>query len=112
MTRLQLPTERLAAILLAAICVLTLVWPDWIEGLFGLDSDAGSGAAEAALVCVCALGAAALWFHQRLVRGAPARLPRTPRRQRRRARAERTCPAALGRQPVAGERRRAGVNEA
>jgi hypothetical protein len=66
MTRLWMATELSAAILLVAVSALTLVWPDWIEGLLGLDPDAGSGAAETGLVCVCAIGAAALWYHRRL----------------------------------------------
>jgi hypothetical protein len=66
MTRIRMATELSAAILLVAISALTLVWPDWIEGLLGLDPDAGSGAAEAGIVCVCAIGAASLWYHGRL----------------------------------------------
>ena len=30
----------------AFLTVLTMVWPDWIEGLFGLDPDGGSGSSE------------------------------------------------------------------
>ena len=29
-----------------AMFVLTLVWPDWIEGIFGADPDGGNGSAE------------------------------------------------------------------
>jgi hypothetical protein len=59
-------SELFAAIALAAIGLLTLVWPDWIEGIFGVDPDAGSGAVEAAIVVVCALAAGALWLHRRV----------------------------------------------
>ena len=34
----------------ALLVALTLAWPRWIEGVFGVDPDAGSGAAEAGLV--------------------------------------------------------------
>jgi hypothetical protein len=57
--------ELIAALLLAAVSVLTLVVPDWIEEVFGLDPDAGSGAAEAGIVIACALAAAGLWLHRR-----------------------------------------------
>ncbi|MET7701270.1 ABC transporter permease [Streptomyces sp. NPDC005485] len=48
--------------------LLTLVWPEWIETLLGLDPDAGSGAAEwlvvalaAAVTAICLLGARIEW---------------------------------------------------
>ncbi|WP_405358730.1 ABC transporter permease [Kitasatospora sp. NBC_00085] len=48
--------------------LVTLVWPDWIELLLGLDPDAGSGAAEwlivattATVTVACAVGARTEW---------------------------------------------------
>ena len=34
------------AVIAAVLAVVTFAWPDWIEGLFRVDPDAGSGAAE------------------------------------------------------------------
>ena len=34
---------------------LTLVWPDWIEAVFGFDPDARSGMAEWLVVIMCAV---------------------------------------------------------
>ncbi|MFB7128492.1 ABC transporter permease [Kitasatospora sp. NPDC056273] len=60
--------------------LLTLVWPQWIETLLGLDPDAGSGAAEwlvvalaAAVTAGCALGARTEW---RRAHPAPVRAAR------------------------------------
>ena len=58
--------EALVAIVLAFLSVLTLVWPEWIEGVFGVDPDGGSGAVEAAIVVVLALVAGMLWLHRRV----------------------------------------------
>jgi hypothetical protein len=45
--------------------LLTIVWHDWIESVFGVDPDHGSGSAEwIAVVVLLAIGATA---------GAPAR---------------------------------------
>jgi hypothetical protein len=48
---------------LGAVCLvalaLTAVWPDWIEEVFGVEPDGGSGAVEFGLVgllAVCAFG--------------------------------------------------------
>ena len=38
--------ELTAAILSALMFVVTSVWPQWIEAVFGVDPDGGSGVAE------------------------------------------------------------------
>lgn len=38
--------ELALAVVSAILTVLTVVWPDWIKGLFGIDPDAGSGSSE------------------------------------------------------------------
>ena len=46
----QLPAgfwvELALAVVSALLTVLTMGWPDWIEGLFGVNPDAGSGSRE------------------------------------------------------------------
>jgi uncharacterized membrane protein len=44
--RRRLRIEVVLALISAALCVLTLVFPKWIEALTGLEPDAGSGALE------------------------------------------------------------------
>jgi hypothetical protein len=61
----RMRAELIAGIALVAIGVLTIAWPDWIEELFGVDPDAGSGAVEAAIVVLSALAGAAFWSHRR-----------------------------------------------
>jgi Na+-driven multidrug efflux pump len=46
-------TEATLGSLAGALAVLTLAWPDWIEGVFGVDPDRHSGALEWALVAIC-----------------------------------------------------------
>jgi hypothetical protein len=44
--RRRLRIEVVLAVISAALCVLTLVIPEWIEKLTGLEPDSGSGALE------------------------------------------------------------------
>lgn len=44
--RRRLHIEVVLAVTSAVLCVLTLVFPAWIEKLTGLEPDAGSGALE------------------------------------------------------------------
>jgi hypothetical protein len=44
--RRRLRIEVVLAVISAALCVLTLVIPEWIEELTGLEPDSGSGALE------------------------------------------------------------------
>jgi hypothetical protein len=44
--RRRLRMEVLLAVISATLCALTLVFPEWIEELTGLEPDAGSGALE------------------------------------------------------------------
>jgi hypothetical protein len=46
MLRKRFHAELALAVLSTCLGVLTLVWPDWIEGLTGLDPDAHDGSAE------------------------------------------------------------------
>jgi ABC-type thiamin/hydroxymethylpyrimidine transport system permease subunit len=61
--RMRLRIEVVLAVISAALCVLTLVFPEWIEELTGLEPDAGSGALEwiiAGIFLVAAVVAAVL----------------------------------------------------
>ena len=53
------------AVFAAALGVVTLAWPEWIEALFRVEPDAGSGAAEWAIVFGLLLAAVALGIHGR-----------------------------------------------
>ena len=44
--RRRLRIEVVLTVVCAGLCVLTLVFPEWIEELTGLEPDAGSGALE------------------------------------------------------------------
>jgi hypothetical protein len=47
--------EALLALGNAALVIMTLVWKDWIEIVFNVDPDAGSGAVEWTVVAVTLL---------------------------------------------------------
>jgi hypothetical protein len=47
--------ESVAGSLTGFLAILTLVWRDWIEGVFGYDPDHHNGSFEWELVIVCAL---------------------------------------------------------
>jgi hypothetical protein len=69
--RRRLRMEVLLAVISAILCALTLVFPEWIEELTGLEPDAGSGALEwiiAGLFLAAAVvsGVAARRDHRRL----------------------------------------------
>jgi len=51
--------ESVLAILAASLGALTLVWPDWIEALTGVDPDAHDGSAEWLIVTALFVVAAA-----------------------------------------------------
>jgi ABC-type thiamin/hydroxymethylpyrimidine transport system permease subunit len=61
--RARVRIEVVLAVISAALCALTLVFPEWIEELTGLEPDAGSGALEwlvAGVFLVAAVVAAVL----------------------------------------------------
>ena len=57
--RLRFRIELVIAGAATLLGLLTLVWPDWIEGVFGVDPDSHSGDLEW-LVVVALLGVAAV----------------------------------------------------
>jgi hypothetical protein len=64
--------EIVLAAILGLATILTAVWPNWIEGLFGFDPDGGNGTTEWWIVVVLAvttIAVAALASHDlRVVR--------------------------------------------
>ena len=65
---------RAASVLLSLLGAGTVVWPDWLELLTGLDPDRGQGWAEWLVAALCALGATA---SERVRRRRLARRPAT-----------------------------------
>jgi uncharacterized membrane protein YcjF (UPF0283 family) len=64
-------------IALGLVCLLVLAmtaaWPDWIELIFGVEPDGGSGALEWGLVIVLAVAGSVLpWLGVRGLRAAPS----------------------------------------
>jgi hypothetical protein len=73
----RLRIECSLAVATATLFAVTLVFPDWIETLTGLDPDAGSGAVELLVSSVLLIGS--LWAamlarrdHRRLAIGGPS----------------------------------------
>jgi hypothetical protein len=58
--RLLVWFESCLAIVSAILAVVTAVWPTWIEGLFEVDPDRGTGATEWWLVVVLVVAALVL----------------------------------------------------
>ena len=52
---LRVRIEIVLSALLGIATIVTAVWPDWIEGLFGFDPDGGNGTAEWLIVAVLAV---------------------------------------------------------
>jgi hypothetical protein len=44
--RIRVRVETILAVIGAALSLLTLVWSEWIEEIFGVDPDGGSGSLE------------------------------------------------------------------
>ncbi|HEX6933168.1 MAG TPA: hypothetical protein VF162_13565 [Streptosporangiaceae bacterium] len=57
---LRARTEVVLATLLGMGTILTAVWPEWIEGLFGFEPDGGNGTTEWWIVAALALGTIAV----------------------------------------------------
>lgn len=64
--------ESILASVTGILAIVTIFWQDWIEAVFGVDPDHGSGSAEWAAVVVLALAAAGFaagarieWRHAR-----------------------------------------------
>ena len=59
---IKMRVEMVLVGIFGVLAVVTMLWPTWIESITGLEPDAGSGAAEWAVVAVFAVvaGAAAL----------------------------------------------------
>ena len=70
--RIRIWTETALAGLSAFLCLLTLVWKDWLEGVFGWDPDAHSGSAEWLIALVLLALALGLGFLARRDRRAAA----------------------------------------
>lgn len=67
--------ESILAFITAFLAVLTLVWRDWIEGVFGFDPDHHNGSFEWELVIACGIATVLL---SALARRQWQRAPLTP----------------------------------
>jgi hypothetical protein len=51
--RVRFWVETSLALISGFLFLLTIIWKDWIEKVFGIDPDAHSGTAEWSIVLVC-----------------------------------------------------------
>jgi hypothetical protein len=63
--RLRFWIEALLGAFTGFLLVLTLVWPDWIEGVFGVDPDHGNGSLEWLICAVCLVATVVFFFAAR-----------------------------------------------
>lgn len=68
--------ESVLGSITGAVAIITFFWQDWIETIFGVDPDKGSGSAEwlvvavlLAVTLVLAIGARLEWRRARLAEG-------------------------------------------
>lgn len=61
----RLAIQLVLALLSALLFLVTLVWHDWIEIVFGVEPDQGSGAFEWSIVAVTAIAAMAFGLRAR-----------------------------------------------
>ncbi len=75
--RIRFWLEACLGVISAALLLLTLLKPDWIEAVFGIDPDAGNGSVEWAIVgvlfvaTIAASALARLEWRRRLPTGSP-----------------------------------------
>jgi hypothetical protein len=77
MLRIRFWFETATALSTCCLALLTLVWPDWIELVFGVDPDHGSGRLEWAAVAALAVAAVAASVATRVERRRSHAAPRS-----------------------------------
>ena len=72
--------EAAASLCTCCLALLTVVWPDWVELLFGVDPDHGSGRLEWVFVAALAVSAVAASVATRAewLRSAPPAMATAP----------------------------------
>jgi tetrahydromethanopterin S-methyltransferase subunit E len=58
--------ESSLGLITGAVAIITLFWHDWIEIIFGIDPDAGSGSAEWLVVVILLVVTSVLFIGARL----------------------------------------------